>query len=62
VSIHFDGFFDYDFTLMNITIDVLMGWDRKLHCPIPSGGLFDFCKGFFASWSPKDFGTSMPTS
>jgi hypothetical protein len=34
---------------MNNVIDVLMGWDTKLQCPTLGGGLFGFCKGFFAS-------------
>jgi hypothetical protein len=34
---------------MNFVIDVLMGWDRKLQCPTLGGGLFGFCKKFFAS-------------
>jgi hypothetical protein len=35
--------------IMNFVIDVLMGWDIKLQCPTLSGGLFGFCKEFFAS-------------
>jgi hypothetical protein len=44
---------------MNIVTNILMGWDRKLQCPIPSGELFDFCIGFLHRHSPKDLGTSM---
>jgi hypothetical protein len=29
---------------MNIVIDTLMGWDRKLQHPTPNGGLFSFLK------------------
>ncbi len=48
--------------IMNIVIDVLMGWDKKLQCPSPCGGLFGFYKRLFASTFPNDMGTSMPTS
>jgi hypothetical protein len=40
---------------MNIVIGVLMGWDRKLQCPTPSGGLFDFCKRFLISTKFQGF-------
>jgi len=35
--------------IMNIVINILMKWDRKLQCLALGGGLFGFCKGFFAS-------------
>jgi len=41
---------------MNIVIDALMGWDRKLQHPIPNGGLFSLCKGFFAFAKSQGFG------
>jgi hypothetical protein len=41
---------------MNIVIDALMGWDSKLQHPTPNGGLFNFCKGFFASVESQGFG------
>jgi len=44
---------------MNIVIDILMGWDKKLQCPTPSG-LFGFVKGFLHPQNPKDLGTYMP--
>jgi hypothetical protein len=46
--------------IMNIVIDVLMGWDKKLQCLTQGGGLFGFCKGFSTSIEPKDLGTYMP--
>jgi hypothetical protein len=46
-------YFDW---IMNIIIEVLMGWEIKLQYPTPSGGLFGFCKGFFASTKSQGFG------
>jgi hypothetical protein len=34
----------------------IMGWDRKLQCLTPSGGLFDFCKRFITSTKFQGFG------
>jgi len=42
--------------IMNIVIDILMKWDRKLQCFTPGGGLFGFCKRFFASTKSQGFG------
>jgi hypothetical protein len=35
--------------IMNIIIKTLMKWDKKLQCFTLGGGLFGFCKRFFAS-------------
>ncbi len=42
--------------IRNIVIDVLMGWDEKLQCRIPNGGLLDFCRRFLTSTKFQGFG------
>jgi hypothetical protein len=43
-------YFDH---IMNIVINILMRWDKKLQCPTPSGGLFGFCKRFASTKSQR---------
>jgi hypothetical protein len=42
--------------IRNIVIDILMGWDKKLQCRTPSGGLFNFCRRFLTSTKFQGFG------
>lgn len=42
--------------IRNIVINILMGWDKKLQCRTPSGGLFNFCRRFLTSTKFQGFG------